>query len=196
VLGSLNERQRAGEEIEHGDFQVPLSEFDAPRRLQINHRLAWPWPDFSPGKSPGPWSNVDAAGPPRQNRAMDEKPKRRWFQFRLSTVLILTAILAWAMATRPYCWREYTAYAVSNPAPGQRTAIGAFVSKRRSKGHMAWIRLVQTKTRRPLHGVCVESRLVVNPAAKWPALALFAFLTWKATWALIERRRRRSAAPE
>ncbi|MBX9790320.1 MAG: hypothetical protein K2Y37_15490 [Pirellulales bacterium] len=30
---------------------------------------------------------------------MDEKPKRRWFRFRLSTLLILTAIAAWAMAT-------------------------------------------------------------------------------------------------
>ncbi|MGD9646475.1 MAG: hypothetical protein AB7U73_12240 [Pirellulales bacterium] len=29
---------------------------------------------------------------------MDEKPKRRWFQFRLSTWLVLVAILGWAMA--------------------------------------------------------------------------------------------------
>jgi hypothetical protein len=33
---------------------------------------------------------------------MDDKPQRRWFRFRLSTVLILTAIVAWGMACRPY----------------------------------------------------------------------------------------------
>lgn len=31
---------------------------------------------------------------------MSEKPRRRWFQFRLSTWLVLVAIAAWAMA----CW--------------------------------------------------------------------------------------------
>ncbi|MBX9789136.1 MAG: hypothetical protein K2Y37_09495 [Pirellulales bacterium] len=29
-------------------------------------------------------------------------PPRRWLQFRLSTWFVLVAILAWAMATRPY----------------------------------------------------------------------------------------------
>jgi hypothetical protein len=29
---------------------------------------------------------------------MNAQPKRRWFRFRLSTVLILTAIAAWGMA--------------------------------------------------------------------------------------------------
>ena len=33
---------------------------------------------------------------------MDEKPRRRWFRFRLSTVLILTAIVAGGMACRPF----------------------------------------------------------------------------------------------
>jgi hypothetical protein len=32
---------------------------------------------------------------------MHATSKRRWFRFRLSTVLILTALTAWAMATRP-----------------------------------------------------------------------------------------------
>jgi hypothetical protein len=32
---------------------------------------------------------------------MDEKPKRRWFRFRLSTVLVLTAIVALGMAYQP-----------------------------------------------------------------------------------------------
>ena len=29
---------------------------------------------------------------------VDDKPTRRWFQFRLSTVLVRTAIAAWGMA--------------------------------------------------------------------------------------------------
>ena len=33
---------------------------------------------------------------------MSEQPKRRWYQFRLSTVLILIAIAAWAMALPAY----------------------------------------------------------------------------------------------
>ena len=38
---------------------------------------------------------------------MDEKPRRRWFRFRLSTVLILTAMLAMTMAMRPQAWYGY-----------------------------------------------------------------------------------------
>ena len=33
---------------------------------------------------------------------MADQPKRRWFRFKLSTVLILTAIAAWGMACRPW----------------------------------------------------------------------------------------------
>jgi len=38
---------------------------------------------------------------------MEEKPKRRWFRFRLSTVLILTAIAAWGMALQPWATTHY-----------------------------------------------------------------------------------------
>lgn len=37
---------------------------------------------------------------------MDVKPTRRWFRFRLSTVLILTAIVAWGMAAGPWMYTE------------------------------------------------------------------------------------------
>jgi len=36
----------------------------------------------------------DAAAPARQNRAMDEKPKRRWFQFSLPSQLALVTLVA------------------------------------------------------------------------------------------------------
>jgi hypothetical protein len=41
---------------------------------------------------------------------MDETPKRRWFRFRISTVLILTAIAAWGMAIRPGVNIQYDHY--------------------------------------------------------------------------------------
>ena len=92
---------------------------------------------------------------------MDERPKRRWFRFRLSTVLILTAIAAWGMALRPLFVSVkpgYKGHFVAVPAGPYFTAV------------------------------------VPNPNLKWPALALAAFLAWKAAWAVAERRRRRSAA--
>ncbi|MGD9647489.1 MAG: hypothetical protein AB7U73_17375 [Pirellulales bacterium] len=45
---------------------------------------------------------------------MHEQPPRRWFRFKLSTVLILTAIAAWGMACRP--WGQYKHDALSIPA--------------------------------------------------------------------------------
>ena len=90
---------------------------------------------------------------------MDAKPKRRWFRFRLSTVLILTAILAWAMSCWPWLIPVYTFYI--------RPKIG--------------------------HG---ETTWVVNRPLLWPALALAAFLAWKAAWAVVEHRRHQSASPE
>ena len=49
---------------------------------------------------------------------MDEKPKRRWFRFRISTVLILTAILAWGMATRPNIDYGSQNFAIDSSSPG------------------------------------------------------------------------------
>jgi hypothetical protein len=107
---------------------------------------------------------------------MDEKPKtrRRWFRFRLSTVLILTAISAWGMATRPYV-SFYDTY------ESEMDFVGDFTF---CKAHK-WNAEVWTVTRYRLN-----SRLAL------PALALAAFLAWKAAWAMIERRRGQSAAKE
>jgi len=88
---------------------------------------------------------------------MDEKLKRGWFRFRLSTVLILTAILACGMA------------------------IGFTVTIFIAEPPAYWM------PRR-------YARL--NPKLIGPALALAAFLAWKAAWVVVERRRRLSAAAE
>ena len=84
-------------------------------------------------------------------------PLFRWFRFRLSTVLILTAIVAWAMA----CWPW-------------RIAIYTYYTPIRSE----------------------ETSWFVNRDLRWPALALAAFLAWKAAWAVVEHRRHQSASPE
>jgi hypothetical protein len=84
---------------------------------------------------------------------MQEKPRRRWFQFKLSTVLILTAIAAWGMAIPPLVVTGYS---------GTLT-------------HLDEVRSV-------------------NPTLGWPALALAAFLAWKAAWAVVERRRSKTFA--
>ncbi|MGD9645047.1 MAG: hypothetical protein AB7U73_05000 [Pirellulales bacterium] len=90
---------------------------------------------------------------------MDEKPKRRWFRFKLSSVLILTAILAWAMATRPYWF---------------------------------WIQMPPD----PNGPVGKHDAIRFNSDFAWPALALLAFLVWKAAWAVAARRCVRSAQME
>jgi hypothetical protein len=108
---------------------------------------------------------------------MDKKPKRRWFRFRLSTVLILTAIVAWGMACRPYVV-HYVEVSETRPQdipPGSLRAIPMMVNLRRT----LW----------------TVHRENLNPGLKWPALALAAFFTWKAGWAVVERRRQ-SASPE
>jgi hypothetical protein len=88
---------------------------------------------------------------------MTEKPSHRWFQFRLSTVLILTAIVAWGMALPAYV-----------PRPQKMSDIWPI-----PKG-------------RPIE-------LQLNRDLVWPAVALAAFLLSKVAWAVVERRRMKSA---
>jgi hypothetical protein len=108
---------------------------------------------------------------------MTQKPKRRWFRFRLSTVLILTAILAWAMACRPYrttLWRQIV---LPNGVP---EPVGWNYSNSGPPG--------TTEYHIP--------ELGLNPKLRWPALALLVFAEWKVAMtvaAVRERRRARSA---
>lgn len=91
---------------------------------------------------------------------MNEPSKRRWLRFRLSTVLILTAILAWGMATRPW----YVDISRFSRVPSQTTPTHAF-------------------------GVYVDGQRGPKPKLLRPATALFAFLTWKTACAVVEFRR-------
>ncbi|MBX9788880.1 MAG: hypothetical protein K2Y37_08175 [Pirellulales bacterium] len=109
---------------------------------------------------------------------MDRKPKKSWFRFRLSTVLILTAIAAWGM---PLCERS-PVLVMTRPTTGEFIEIDHFL------GHSNEIEKMQIQF--PRWQPSVEYRLVVDARMIQPTLALFAFLAWKAAGAVVERRRR------
>jgi len=93
-------------------------------------------------------------------------PPRRWFQFRLSTWFVLVAILGWAMACRPWWVNEFD---IDESSP--RLVTGDITQ-----------------------GIYLVDKSHVNGQLLQPASALAVFLAWKAAWAVVERRRRRSAA--
>lgn len=84
-------------------------------------------------------------------------PPRRWFQFRLTMWFVLVAILAWAMIQWPW-WYMHLDGVIDVELPG--------------KGGT--------------HRTVLESRRP-NPALLYPALALAAFVGWKAAWAIGRR---------
>ena len=114
---------------------------------------------------------------------MDEKPRRRWFRFRISTVLILTAIAAGMMACRPF-----VVSVNYDLLPGYGSTPGADSD----------VRIVESQSLLGLSMWHQESpnlmeEIGLNHRLQFPVLALAAFLAWKAAWAVIERRRRLSA---
>jgi hypothetical protein len=115
---------------------------------------------------------------------MTEPTKRRWFRFHLSTVLILTAIAAWAMACRPYFVYE-TIHAGhwslgDAERPGWVVAIGSY-------GH-------------PNQTSATDTGYLLyfgpKPSLAYFIVALATFLAWKAAWIVGPRMvRRRGAEP-
>jgi len=117
-------------------------------------------------------------------------PARRWFQFRLSTWFVLVAILVWAMTEWPYSIthrREWHHEGVP--------LLSTHSTQAWDRQH-PWPADAEHYIGNGEGGVWWTVRSRPNPGLKWPALALALFLTWKAAWALIERRRGRFAAQE
>ena len=104
---------------------------------------------------------------------MDEKPKRRWFQIRLSTMLILTAIVAWGMATPIYL-----------PIGLIETPIGAPRPRGADRVVMDTICLGSPRTSHWL-----RRNGYLKPDIVWPAVAFVSFVAWKVVWAVVVRRR-------
>src|SRR5689334_5072791 len=100
----------------------------------------------------------------------------RWLRFRLSTVLILTAIAAWGMALRPTS-------AIYNRDRATTTKHNAGIGF-----SIEWepraLHFRTTFAANPT-SVVYSRLLVVGPIALiWPVLALVFFLTWKSGWAI------------
>ncbi|MGE0536591.1 MAG: hypothetical protein AB7O68_16595 [Pirellulales bacterium] len=99
--------------------------------------------------------------------------QRAQFQFRINTMFVLVAIVAWGMSCWPFFLREPQLWP---PGPIQH---GEYVY---ASG-----------------GTNLRSQIMVhrfNPMALGPVAALVAFVAWKAAWKLIERRGIRSATTE
>jgi uncharacterized membrane protein len=104
----------------------------------------------------------------------------RWLRFRLSTILILTAIAAWVMALRPWIQVGF----------GDVNRLQSFGWRDGSADSAFQIAILGIRTLGPnstTSGAVAE--FGPNPELLWPALALFAFVTWKAGWAIAAWRR-------
>jgi len=128
---------------------------------------------------------------------MSENP-RRWYQFKLSTILVLVAILAWGMSMRPWWISGVAAWrSISMEEYGRM-----FHQQVVAKSPPEWWNL-----RKPIE--CIRTPLTgypsvrpgyyaeepgVNPQMLWPLLALAAFLTWKWIEAKWKRRREKPVA--
>lgn len=106
---------------------------------------------------------------------------RHWFRFRLSTVLIVTAIMAWAMATP----RTLTIDAGRSDQL-ERLSVCVVLGQL----------FVEEPPGSPIP--CRSFLVVLNPVVIWPTLTLATFLAWKAAWAIVPQmvRRREPVAPE
>jgi hypothetical protein len=136
---------------------------------------------------------------------MDEKPKRRWFRFRLSTVLILTAITAWGMACRPWIdwhhertpivqWRDLFPQA-SLWAGISWNDHGPISSDDRSRNPNNLSLNIQATFGEPR--IMHSYQIKIGPTrVLWPIVPGIVLLTWQRFRAMVEHRRRQSVTPE
>ncbi len=127
---------------------------------------------------------------PRYNAPMSRIP--RWLRFRLSTVLILTAIAAWGMACRPYIIRTTDLF-FTPPGKSPRV-ISTFAGFYGDPGSDEWLQAGAKIPQTSPGNYAITPRILPNPRLIWPGLASVAFLTWKAGWAIAARRRARRDA--
>jgi len=95
-------------------------------------------------------------------------------RFRISTVLILTAILAWGMATRPYVGLDYW----SNAQIHREPVVGHIPEV----DDEYWT--LEASSRTATNPWELQLYIGPNPQLAWPAFALLTFLAWKAAWAI------------
>jgi hypothetical protein len=127
-------------------------------------------------------------------------PPRPWFQFRLTTWFVLVALLAWAMMLRPYYTNGRLFMVLVDPKIAAESRRQPFISNRIDVNN--WGMSIREQTarqgKRPDFGFdnydirvwYWRSRLTLERLA-YPALALAAFVGWKAASALWRSRARR-----
>lgn len=125
-------------------------------------------------------------------------PPRRWLQFRMSTCFVLVGIVGWAMM----CWPDMSQVSVIDTAINETPQPDLHVPPE------AWRTLGFTPPKAEPEPLYLAHRIGLSKflwywkvktflnGETWPLLALIAFLGWKAAWVVVERRRRRAAAPE
>jgi hypothetical protein len=124
---------------------------------------------------------------------MTEPHKRRWFQFGLSTVLILTAIAAWAMAIKPFIVAKTEL--LFTPRGESPRVISTFAGYYGDPGSDEWLQ-AGAKISQPSQGnYTLASYNLPNPRLIRPGLALVGFVAWKVGWAIVlwRKARRRPA---
>ena len=112
---------------------------------------------------------------------MTDAPPRRWYQFKLSTILVLVGIVAWAMAyfLKGYFITPWFRYETPEPVKPRNYDDWSF-----------------TCTLGTPDGEAIDCLLgfVFRRGIGWPLLALAAFLTWKLVWVIGARRNRNRKA--
>src|SRR5664279_1975087 len=97
-------------------------------------------------------------------------PRRRWFQFGLSSLFVLVAIVA--LATR--AWQWVIVYVdMEHPIPA--TSADYSVAE--------WQELMATRFTKPEKYNFLRQP---NPELVWPALAIVAFIAWKSARLIVE----------
>jgi hypothetical protein len=118
---------------------------------------------------------------------MTSAPKRRWFQFSLSTALILTAIAAWVMAIRPYISNKTDL--IFTPRGELPRVISTFAGNYGDPGSDEWLQAGAKIPQPSPGGYEIASSNLPNPRLLWPGLAFVGLVAWKARWVIIARRR-------
>jgi len=142
---------------------------------------------LNPGGEPTSWMARKSQATERQKRILQfltQQPciRRRWFQFKLSTTLVLVGILAWAMSSGSY--GEATWSALNRAAPSEMYsdwAIGA-------DGATLELDAI-------LGARVMQATVYVSPKIIWPLVAFAAFLSWKLGCAIAARRKPRRGVP-
>lgn len=116
---------------------------------------------------------------------MTPTPPRRWYQFKLSTILVLVGIAAWAMACGPWVSKSLESWGTFGNSVGGKVEWGSTDLRFVTPNEDDSLRLHLFAQR---DGLGYHLELSIGPQEIiWPILALAVFITWKLGWAIVAR---------